>query len=56
MDKEKAVQTRKRIFDMVSADKLPVAGYHMPFPSFGFVKKNKDGSYRWIQATYQFRV
>lgn len=53
MDKEAAAQTRKRIFDMVAADNIPVTGYHMPFPSFGYVKKRKDGGYEWVQATYQ---
>lgn len=55
MDKEMAAQTRKRIFDMVASDRIPVTGYHMPFPSFGFVER-KNGSYRWVQATYQFHV
>ncbi len=56
MDKEAAAQTRKRIFDMVSADRIPVTGYHMPFPSFGYVQKKKDGGYGWVQATYQLHL
>jgi len=51
-DKDRAVITRKRILDMVATEKLWVVGFHMPFPSVGFVER-KDGAYRWIPATYQ---
>jgi glyoxylase-like metal-dependent hydrolase (beta-lactamase superfamily II) len=51
-DKDAAVATRRRIFDMVSADKLPVVGYHMPFPAVGWVEKTAT-SYRWVPATTQ---
>ena len=52
MDKDAAVATRKRIFDMVAADGIPFAGYHMPFPAVGFVEKMGPG-YRYIPETYQ---
>jgi glyoxylase-like metal-dependent hydrolase (beta-lactamase superfamily II) len=55
MDKEAAVATRKRILDMLAADKIPVSGYHMPFPSIGFVEKRGD-SFRWVQASYQLHL
>ena len=54
-DKDAAVATRKRVLDMVSKDKLPVVGYHMPFPSLGFVEKSGT-SYRWVPATYQLNL
>ena len=54
-DKDRAVATRKRIFDMVSTDKIAVVGYHMPFPSLGFVEK-AGTSYRWVPASYQFNL
>lgn len=54
-DKELGVAVRKRIFDMVSADKVAVAGYHMPFPSVGFVEKTGT-SYRWVPASYHFNL
>jgi glyoxylase-like metal-dependent hydrolase (beta-lactamase superfamily II) len=54
-DKEMAVATRKRIYDMVSTDKLAIVGYHMPFPSLGYVEKVGD-SYRWIGASSQFHI
>lgn len=55
MDKEKAATARKRILDMVSADRIPAAGYHMPFPAVGFVEKHGT-SYRWVPASYQLNL
>ena len=55
MDKEAAITTRKRILDMLATDKIPVTGYHMPFPAIGFVEKLADG-YRWVQASYQLHL
>ena len=55
MDKEAAIATRKRILDMVATDKIPVTGYHMPFPAIGFVEKRDDG-FRWVQASYQLHL
>jgi glyoxylase-like metal-dependent hydrolase (beta-lactamase superfamily II) len=54
-DKDQGVKTRRRIFDMVSADKLAVIGYHMPFPSVGYVEKAGTG-YRWVAASSQFHT
>ena len=52
MDAEAAVVTRKKILDMIAADKIPSAGYHMPFPAVGYVEKRGAG-YRWVPASYQ---
>lgn len=52
-DKAQAAATRKAVFDMVAADRLPFIGYHMPFPSVGFIEKAAEG-YRFIPETYQF--
>ncbi len=52
-DKPAAVATRKRVLDWVATDKLPVVGYHMPFPSLGFIER-AGGSYRWVPADNQF--
>jgi glyoxylase-like metal-dependent hydrolase (beta-lactamase superfamily II) len=51
-DKEVAVATRKRILDMAVAEKLWVVGFHMPFPSVGFVEEN-NGKQRWVPVSYQ---
>jgi len=53
--KDMAITTRKRILDMVATDKIAVAGFHMPFPSLGFVEKSGT-SYRWVPASYQFNL
>lgn len=55
MDKEAAIATRKRILDMAATDRFPVTGYHMPFPSIGYVEKTAD-AYRWVQASYQLHL
>ena len=53
--KDMAIATRKRILHMVATDKLAVAGFHMPFPSLGWVEKSGT-SYRWVPASYQFNL
>lgn len=56
IDKEQGVETRRRIYDMAATDRLPVIGYHMPFPSIGFVERNGPGSYRWLAHSYQLNL
>ena len=53
--KDMAITNRKRILDMVASDKIAVAGFHMPFPSVGFVEEFGT-SYRCIPASYQFNL
>lgn len=53
MDKAGAAGTRKAVFDMIAADRLAFVGYHMPFPSVGYIEKIGEG-YRFIPETYQF--
>ncbi|WP_421869427.1 MBL fold metallo-hydrolase [Pararhizobium sp.] len=55
MDKAKAAASRKKVFDMVATDRLPFVGYHMPFPSVGFIEKFEQG-YRFVPETYQFEI
>ena len=52
MDKEAAANTRKRILDMLAADKIAFSGYHMPFPAFGYVDTS-GGGYAYVPHTYQ---
>jgi glyoxylase-like metal-dependent hydrolase (beta-lactamase superfamily II) len=47
LDKEQAVQTRRRVYDMASADRLPVQGFHLPFPGVGHIEKSGNG-YRFV--------
>lgn len=53
IDKEMAAATRKRIFDMLATDRIPVVGYHMPFPSIGYVDRLDPAGYRWIAHSFQ---
>ncbi|MGG7516353.1 MBL fold metallo-hydrolase [Allorhizobium undicola] len=55
MDKSMATATRKKVFDMIAAEKLPFIGYHMPFPSVGYVEKLDEG-YRFVPKSYQFDI
>jgi glyoxylase-like metal-dependent hydrolase (beta-lactamase superfamily II) len=58
MDKEGAVATRIRMLDMLATDRIPLAGYHMPFPAVGFVEKHHhpEVHYHWEPASYQFTM
>ena len=44
-DPPKAVTTRKRVYDMLVAEKLPVQAYHFPFPALARIEK-AGGGYR----------
>ncbi len=58
MDKEGAATTRKRVLDMLSKDKIPMLGYHMPFPAVGYVKASNNGGrhYHWDPVSYQLTM
>lgn len=53
MDKQAAAATRKKVFDMIAADKVAFVGYHMPFPAVGYIEKEGTG-YRFVPKSYQF--
>ncbi len=55
MDKAQAAMTRRKVFDMVAAEKIAFLGYHMPFPAVGFVEKQESG-YRFVPKSYQFDI
>ncbi|MEM9012259.1 MAG: MBL fold metallo-hydrolase [Pseudomonadota bacterium] len=54
-DKEAAAATRRSLFGMAAADGVPFIGYHMPFPSMGYVEAAGDG-FRYVPATYQLTL
>ena len=41
--------TRRRLLDRAAADRLTIAGYHLPFPGVGFVQATGD-AFRYIPA------
>lgn len=52
---EAAAVTRKRMLDMAATEKLPVVGFHMPFPAIGHVETAGSG-YAYKPALYEFNV
>ena len=51
LDKPRAVDTRKKLLDMASADRMQVTFYHAAFPATGFVSKTASG-YDWYPMSY----
>ncbi|BCJ91270.1 MBL fold metallo-hydrolase [Terrihabitans soli] len=51
MDAAKAEDTRRKIFDMASADRTRVQGYHFPFPATGHIAKDGDG-YEFVPSAW----
>jgi glyoxylase-like metal-dependent hydrolase (beta-lactamase superfamily II) len=43
MDPPQAVETRKKLLDRAEAERMPVVGYHFPFPATGFIAKQGNG-------------
>ena len=52
MDAQKAIETRKRILDMASADNIRCAFYHGPFPAVGQIAR-EDAGYRLDMLPWQ---
>ena len=51
MDGTKAEETRRKFYDMASAEKTLIAGFHFPFPSLGYVEKD-GANYRLVPAPW----
>ena len=52
MDKAMAVGARKRLLDMAAAERMPIAGYHYPFPAVGYITKEGAG-YAFVPSAWQ---
>ena len=48
-----ATKTRMAFLDRAAADKTLVGTYHLPFPGFGHVVRERSG-YRWLPADWQW--
>jgi glyoxylase-like metal-dependent hydrolase (beta-lactamase superfamily II) len=55
MDKEAAAATRRELFGMLAADRVPFVGYHMPFPAMGYVEARGDG-FAYVPVSYQMML
>jgi len=42
-DPQRAEATRRRVYDMIVAEKMPVQGFHYPFPGLAHLEKAGDG-------------
>ncbi len=52
MDKAAANESRRKILGLLAADKVPMIGYHMPFPAAGYVETRGEG-FRFVPVSYQ---
>ncbi len=50
-DPAQAEATRRKVYDMLVADRMRVQGFHYPFPANGFVEKDGNG-YRLVPAPW----
>ena len=51
MDGPQAEATRRKVFDMLAADKTMVAGFHFPFPATGYMEKDGE-DYRLVPVSW----
>lgn len=54
-DKAAAAATRRKLFGMLAADKVPFIGYHMPWPAMGYATARGDG-FEYVPASYQMML
>ncbi|QFU09519.1 N-acyl homoserine lactonase [Rhodobacteraceae bacterium THAF1] len=52
---DQAAETRARMFDRASADRLKIMGTHIDFPGTGYVATDGDG-YRFVEAAYPYKA
>jgi len=50
-DPNAAVATRRKVYDMLVADRMRVQGFHYPFPSLAHIEKS-GGGYREIMVPW----
>ncbi len=50
-DGAQAVATRRKLYDQLATDRLLVSGYHIPFPSLGYIEK-AGTAYRFVPAPW----
>ncbi len=51
-DKDAALAARRRIFDRAAAERIPVLGFHYPFPGLGHLLKTDQG-YAWVPSGWR---
>ena len=51
-DSRQGVASRVRLFDMLAAQRIPLLGFHMPWPGIGHLAKRGDG-FRYVPTPMQ---
>ncbi|MBI6628597.1 MBL fold metallo-hydrolase [Pontibaca salina] len=51
-DKAMAAKTRRRLLDMLAAERMPFIGYHMPWPGIGYVE-TRNKAFHYVPHSYQ---
>ena len=54
-DKAAAAASRRKLLGMAAADRLPIIGYHLPFPALGYVETRGSG-FHYVPASYQLQL
>ncbi len=54
-DKAAAAAARRKLLGMVASDRIPMIGYHMPFPALGYVETHGNG-FHYVPASYQLQL
>lgn len=54
-DKAAAAATRRKLLNMLAAEKMPMIGYHMPWPGLGYVETRGDG-FHYVPHSYQLMM
>ena len=52
-DPDAALAARRSLFDRAATDRIPVLGFHYPFPGVGRLLKTEAG-YAWVPAAWHF--
>ena len=50
-DAKMAEETRRKVYDMLAAEKMMVQGFHYPFPALAYIEKSGSG-YREIPVPW----
>ena len=54
-DPDTAAATRRQLLTRVTQERIPVIGFHIPFPSIGYVESSAS-AFNFRPASYQFNV
>jgi glyoxylase-like metal-dependent hydrolase (beta-lactamase superfamily II) len=54
-DANMAETTRRKVYDMLAADRMMVQGFHYPFPAHAYIEKSGDG-YREVMVPWNAAI